>query len=197
MGVMKNVRLVIAVALCGLAASPAAARLLIGQSFERETWPPPGWRVESQTPPVAYWAREYSGKNWFARGCVGGAGGRGSTTLITKKLYLVPCSKITVTFDYKTTEEEFSSDVVRKVYLVRNDYETIWSRDLQSGIWKRAKAKLPPIRKHGGVYTFRWYVKAVTYVGSYVDLCIDNIRIEETNTAVAATSLGRVKALYR
>jgi hypothetical protein len=194
---MKNTRLVIVIALCVHATSPAATRLLIGQGFERETWPPPGWRIETQTPPVAYWAREYSGKKWFARGCVGGAYGRGSATLITKRLNIPACSKITVTFDYKTTEEEYSWDIIRKVYLVKDDYETIWSKELRSETWRTFRAKLPPIKKCGGIYTFRWYLQAVTYLGSYVDLSIDNIRIEETNTAVAPTSLGRVRALYR
>jgi hypothetical protein len=196
MGVMKNARLVIAVALCALATSPAAARLLIGQSFERETWPPPGWRVETQTPPVAYWAREYDGKKWFARGCVGGAYGRGSATLITKKLYLPACSKIAVTFDFKTEESGEYWDIHRSFFLVKGDYRKVWSKDLQAEIWTRLKVKLPRIKESGHDYTFRWRVIAVTYLG-YVALGIDNIRIEEINTAVEASSLGRVKALYR
>ncbi len=194
---MKTARLVIAIALYAHATSPAATRLLIGQSFERETWPPPGWRVETQTPPVAYWAREYSGKKWFARGCVGGGYGRGSATLITKKLYLPACSKIFVTFDFKTEESGEYWNVKRTVFLVKGDYQKIWSKDLQAEIWTRMKTKLPRIRERGDDYTFRWRVAADTYLGSFVDLSIDNIKIEETNTAVEATSLGRVRALYR
>jgi len=194
---MKTVRFIAAIALLAFAASSAATRLLIGQGFKRETWPPPGWRVKTRTPPVAYWARVCPEENCFARGFVGGSYGGGSATLITKKLDLPARSKITVAFDYINSEEGYPWGVKRKVYLVKGDYWNIWSMDLQSERWKRVKTNLPPIKEAGDDYTFRWYVEAVTFSGTYVVLCIDNIRIEETNTAVEPSSLGRVRALYR
>jgi hypothetical protein len=194
---MKNTRLVIVIALCVHATSPAATRLLIGQGFERETWPPPGWRIKTRTPPVAYWARVCTEGNCFARGFVGGSYGGAVATLITKKLELPARSKIAVAFDYTSFEEGYPYVIKRKVYLVKGDYENIWSLDLQIGAWKRVKANIPPIKEAGDDYTFRWCVEAVTFSGTYVVLCIDNIRIKETNTAVEPTSLGRVRALYR
>jgi hypothetical protein len=171
----------------------------LDEDFSGGPFPPAGWTTESTGSAASGWEKINEGASAYARGFMEGPyGAAGTTTLVSGAVSLEVGTNVNVEFRRYT-----SGRGTVRFYLnliLRKGGSEVWRKDFHGcQSWEWIEEAVPTITESGADYTFAWEIDSLMgpSSGGAVYLHLDDISASEDNAAVEATSLGRVRALYR
>jgi hypothetical protein len=163
------------------------------EDFERVNFPPKGWHTEGND---TVWSRGASTYDYYARGNLTVETGSSWACLVTRNFPLKTSGQINLRLEY-IAGFQGSGDGKSTVALRRGTTE-LWDKNLKAPMaWTKLNTTFGPYAK-GDNFNLQFKVTGAASSSMLtVWLYADDIHVRECATAVAATSLGRVKALYR
>ena len=189
---MRKVTTVALVALA-LAAVAQGVEPRLWEDFERVHFPPQGWYTEGNE---TVWSRGASTYDYYARGNLTVESGSSWACLVTRDFPLKTSAEINLRLHYIAGYKGDGSG--KSTVALRRGTTELWSRELRAPVaWTRLNVALGPYKKADN-YNLEFKVAGTASRSLLtVWLYVDDIHVRECATAVAPTSLGRVKALYR
>lgn len=180
-------------------ASAAVGAAYLTENFDNQTFPPAGWSIitENHGSESIGWKRyDRGGGNGCAHGYISGEYGSGGITVLATKSLNLKQGSASVAFERYDTS--YGGVYYWLEVQLRQGTQIIWHKEFpRAQSWAPFRLNVPVYSSDD--YEIGWELEAFfgnPRMGGTVDLYIDNVVIEE-NTAVEATSLGRVRALYR
>lgn len=163
------------------------------EDFERVNFPPKGWYTEGNE---TVWSRGASTYDYYARGNLTVETGSSWASLVTRDLPLKTSGEINLRVHYIAGYTGDGSG--KSTVALRRGTTEVWSLELRAPVaWWKLNTTLGPYKKADN-YNLRFTVTGTASRSMLTAwLYVDNIHVRECATAVAPTSLGRVKALYR
>lgn len=174
-------------------------RTYLEEGFGGSEFPPTGWTVERTGSASSGWEKIGEGETAYARGYMEGPyGASGTTTFVSRNVSLQKDTDLTVKFRRYNS----GRGTVRFYFriILRKGGSEVWKKDFHGcQSWEWLEEAVPTINETGADYKFAWQIDSLMgpSSGGAVYLHLDDIVVAENNAGVAATSLGRVKALYR
>jgi hypothetical protein len=187
------------IAIIALAVNLAAGAAYVEEDFDGPTFPPAGWSIitENNGCRSIGWRRvNRGGGNYCAHGYASGYYMSAGTTVLASKTLPLKQGSVAVSFERYCTAEGGLFYWLK--LQLRQGTRVVWYREYAStSSWAPIRLTVPVY--WGDDYEIGWALEAFfgnPRLGGTVYLYVDNAVVEES-TAVAATSLGRVRALYR
>jgi hypothetical protein len=182
-----------ALAALALAAVALGVQPRLWEDFERVNFPPRGWYTEGNE---TVWSRGASTYDYYARGNLTVETGSSWASLVTRDFPLKTSAEINLRLHYIAGYTGDGSG--KSTVALRRGTTEVWSKDLKAPVaWTRLNTTLGPYKRADN-YNLRFTVTGTASRSLLTAwLYVDNIHVRECATAVAPTSLGRVKALYR
>ena len=163
------------------------------EDFERVNVPPKGWYTEGNE---TVWSRGASTYDFYARGNLTVESGSSWACLVTRDFPLKTSAEINLRVHYIAGYKGDGSG--KSTVALRRGTSELWNKELKAPIaWTRLNATLGPYKKADN-YNLQFTVTGTASRSLLTAwLYVDNIHVRECATAVEASSLGRVKALFR
>jgi hypothetical protein len=174
-------------------------RAYLEEGFGGNQFPPPGWTIERTGTASSGWEKIGEGEAAYARGYMEGPyGAGGTTTFVSGNVSLEKGTDLTVKFRRYNS----GRGTVRFYFriILRKGGSEVWKKDFHGcQSWEWLEEVVPTINETGSDYKFAWQIDSLMgpSSGGAVYLHLDDIVVAANNASVEATSLGRVRALYR